>query len=499
MLSLAPNANEGRQQSFCIFAQMPKSDARHTGVPRSNGRHCCTTMTMTKSRPESRGLTRTLAAFAAELPASDIPRAAHDLARRALVDTVGVMLAGRIEQPVGLLCTTLADGGEAVSLAAGRSLRARDAALADGFAAHVLDYDDVARHGHPSVVVVPAVLAKAQQRGASGVEVLDACAIGEEVWAELARREAGTYHSGSWHPTSTLGILAATAALCRLEKVGVDTAMHALGLSASFSSGIIASFGSDAKPLQAGRAAAAAIEAVNLAGAGLSGSHGALEGAHGLLRGISPKGNVDCEPMVLASEGVWQSLADGLSIKRYPVCYASHRAIDAVLDLGEHDLKPDDVASITASIGPSPAETVDNPVPRTGLEARFSLQHNLAAALLDRAVGFVQLEDAYVRRDDVARLYDLTGIETVAGDCPDQPGMAKCDRVQIVTRDGRRLDSGPVRYPRGHARAPLDDAGLDAKFRDCASRGGVEAPQRILDSLRSLEQVADMRAEMERW
>lgn len=446
------------------------------------------------------GLTQALAAFAAGNAGRAVPAAARHAASRAVIDTVAVLLAGRNEPAPALLGAALCDADEARSLALGRNLRADDAALADGVAAHVLDYDDVARHGHPSVVIVPALLAEAQRLGASGLDLLDACAVGQEVWAELAWRESDAYHLGTWHPTTMLGTIAATAALCALGRLDAETSGHALALAASFASGIIANFGTHAKPLQAGRAAANAIEAVRLARAGLTGSADALEGPHGLLRGISPHGRFDVAAPVRAGQGDWLWLDEGLSVKRYPVCYASHRAIDAVLALrAEMALAPGDVRAITARIGPAPAATLRYPHPTDGLEARFSLHHNLAAALVDGTVGFAQLSDAYVQRAEMASLYGLTQIVVVAADCPDQPGMAACDRVIIETRDGRRLDSGPVRHPRGHARQPLSDAQLAAKFRDCAAHGGHPDPARLLAKLHGLRDIADLREEMVRW
>lgn len=446
------------------------------------------------------GLTQALAGFAAGSARLPAPEAALDAARRAVVDTVGVLLAGRQQPGVARLAATLEDGGEVRSLATGRALRARDCALVDGMAAHALDYDDVAQHGHPSVVIVPALMAEAQRRRATGRAFLRACVVGYEAWAELAAREPGALHLGAWHPTPFLGIVSATAGLCALAGLDEARARNALAIACSFASGVIANFGSDAKPLQAGRGAAGAVEAVRLAEAGLGGSADALEGQHGLLAGLSPDGRGDRASPLRAGTGGWQLLEQGLSVKRYPVCYASHRAIDAVLDLARGaGLRPGDVRAIVATLGPAPAATLRYAAPETGLQARFSLHHNLAAALVDGAVGFAQLDDAFVRRADVAALYGLTRIEVGGEPCPDQPGMAKFDRVTIETADGRLLDSGPVRHPRGHARLPLDEGDIAAKFLDCARHGGHPDPEGLLAALGGLAEAGDMRSEVARW
>jgi 2-methylcitrate dehydratase PrpD len=447
-------------------------------------------------RTEKTSLTQGLAAFTTG-DASAIPPVALAAARRAIIDTVGVMLAGRIEAPIPMLSRTLGDGNEALSLATGRRLRAPDAALLDGLAGHVLDYDDVGPHGHPSVVIVPALLAEGQRIGASGEAILRAYVIGFETWAELAWRETDAYHMGSWHPTPALGIVATTAALASLHGLHQEAATHALALAASFAAGVIANFGTPIKPLQAGRAASGAIEAIRLAQAGIIGAPDAIDGAHGLLRGISPRGNVDTASPIRAGNGAWQLLEQGLSVKRYPVCYAAHRAIDGVLALAR-DMKPDQVRKITVSLGRAPAETLRYHAPTTGLEARFSLHHNLAAALVSGNVGFAQLTDDYVRRPDATALYSLTTMEIVNEECPEQPGMAKFDRVIIEAKDGRQLDSKPIRYPRGHARLPLSDDELDVKFLDCAHHCRVREAEKMLGKLRAIEKVKDLR-ELATW
>ncbi|MCW1427540.1 MmgE/PrpD family protein [Novosphingobium sp. JCM 18896] len=441
------------------------------------------------------GLTAGLARLAAQPPAVPPGHPALAAATRAFIDTVGVTLAGWREPSVALLVDSLATGRDATALLGGRQFSARDAALLNGMVGHVLDYDDVAVHGHPSVVLVPAILAEAQKLGRSGGDALRAYVVGYEAWAELGWRESGSYHLGAWHPTAMLGTVAATVAVAALNRLDAETATNAIAMAASFAGGLIANFGSPTKPLQAGRAAASAIEAAQLARTGLTGSPTALESPHGFLRAISPDGAVDTDgPLRLAARADdLRLLHEGLSVKRYPVCYASHRAIDGVIDLASQaQLRPADVVRVTASLGRAPAATLRFDRPATGIEARFSLHHNVAAALTDRAVGFAQLSDDYVRRPEIAALYTLTETELVDDECPEQPGLARFDRVVIETRDGGRLDSGPIRYPRGHARLPLSDADLDAKFLDCARHGGLAEAAGLLERLRGLETLADL-------
>jgi aconitate decarboxylase len=434
------------------------------------------------------GLSAMLSRFVAAAPLTALPADAIDASKRAFIDTVGVMLAGRLEPAVVIMKSYLPEGNEAYALFGERRLSARDAALLNGVAAHVLDFDDVALHGHPSVVLVPAILAEAQRLNASGMDALKAYVIGFEVWTELGSREPDAYHLSSWHPTAVLGTMAATGAVAALNRLSEHETRQALSIAASLASGVIANFGSHMKAIQVGRAAANGIEAVRLAQAGVGGAADALESPHGLLHGISPRNHVDTETPARLVEARWRLPELGLSVKRYPVCYASHRAIDGVIDLvSGARLSAAEVKSVTVGLGAAPAQTLKYSRPLTGLEAKFSLHHNVAAALLDRQVGFAQLTDEYVRRPDVIRLYEKTSMQVLKDESPEQPGMATEDWVLIETVDGRRLERGAIRYARGHARSPLSDEELDDKFLDCARHGQAREPADLLSSLRRLE------------
>jgi 2-methylcitrate dehydratase PrpD len=210
------------------------------------------------------------------------------------------------------------------------------------------------------------------------------------------------------------------------------------------------------------------------------------------LHGISPRNLVDTQtPLV---PGRPPRLLDmGLSVKRYPVCYASHRAIDGVIDLvAEARLSADSVKSVTVGLGVAPAQTLKFSHPRTGLEAKFSLHHNVAAALLDRHVGFAQLTDEYVQRPELVRLFDKTTMHVLNDESTEQPGMASADWVTIETLDGRRLHSGAIRYARGHAKLPLSAAALEEKFLDCARHGHARGAE-LLEKLKRMETLPKIR------
>ena len=174
--------------------------------------------------------------------------------------------------------------------------------------------------------------------------------MGYEVWAELFSREQDPYHLKGWHPTAVLGTVGAAAAVAHLNRLSAERCRHALALAASMACGLVANFGTMTKPLHAGRAAAAAIDAVRLAAAGLTAAPDAIEHHAGYLAALSPNGRVDRQSPATGLGRKLRILDSGLSIKKYPMCYATHRVIDGVLDLARANrLRAEDVKEVRAT------------------------------------------------------------------------------------------------------------------------------------------------------
>lgn len=442
------------------------------------------------------GLTAAYARFAADPHLESVPAEASELIRSGFVDLTATMIAGRSEPVVAILSRHIRErtGAKEASLLLTRErASSQDAALLNGTAGHAHDYDDVALSGHPSTVLVPAILAEGERLSASGIDAIRAYLIGYEVWADLAARERDPYHEKGWHPTAVLGVVGAAAAVAHIAHLNAARAQNALGLAASMAAGLVANFGSMAKPFHAGRAAASEIEAARLAAAGMTSAPDAIEHRTGLLAALSPRGNVDREtPPALGRE--LRLLKSRLCIKKYPICYATHRVIDATLDLtAKYSIDPDQVRAVTATVGRTQASMLRNHRPQTGLEAKFSLEFAAAAPLVARRVGLGELQDDFVRQPRVQQLLERVSVHTTDTRCAADPLFAEADRVVIELRDGRKLDSGDVRFPRGHAELPLREEDLARKFFDCV-RGaeGLDA-ERLYLRLRALDAVADLR------
>jgi 2-methylcitrate dehydratase PrpD len=420
-----------------------------------------------------------------DAPAQDALRA---IVRTAFIDTIACMFAGggepvtsRVAQWAGY---RFGDGAMPLPARAGRGALAPPmAALINATAGHALDFDDVGLAGHPSVVLVPALLAVHEADGVRGLALVQAYAKGYAVWAELQTRMTVHLHGRGWHPTAVFGTVAAAAAVASARQMPPVQLAHAIGIAASSASGLIANFGSMTKPLQVGRAARAGIEAAELAACGIESSPDALDGATGLLAALGGPGNARLEPAL--SEGLEASLLRlRPGIKKYPVCYAAHRVADGVLDLvAAHGVRPAEVTSVDATISATTAAVLRHHAPATLAEARFSLEYVVATALVRGALGLRDVSDDSLADPAVRALMQRVRTHTIDTRCPLEPSFALEDRVTITTETGDVLDSGPIRFARGHAQLPLDESQLRAKLFGCLNAedegAGIELLARI--------------------
>ncbi len=439
-------------------------------------------------------LTRELGAFVAQLTFEQIPAAALDVIHTGFADCVGVMLAGRDEPPTRLLTEVLAPPPGPATLTFGnRTAGAPEAAWINGVAAHALDFDDVALRGHPSTVLVPAILAEAQALGSSGRDMVVAYAAGYEVWAELTLREPDHYHTKGWHPTGILGAIGAAAACASLHKLNAEQCAVAISLGASQSAGIMANFGTMTKPFHAGRSAHAGVMAARMAKAGFTAALDALEHPQGFLSAVSPAGRIDVTAPVLAGK-VWQLPKAKLSVKKYPLCFCTHRALDGMLDLvAAQSLEAADIESITAMTSRRNTKVLRNHQPQTGLEAKFSMEFAMASCVVAGRAGLSELTDDFVQRADIQGLMQRVTVIADDAEHPEMPGYSPFDLLTVVLKDGTRIESRQVTAVRGGPDLPLSREHLWAKFEDCANVGKITFSARdLFDTLMSLEDVAQV-------
>ncbi|MDP9461824.1 MAG: MmgE/PrpD family protein [Actinomycetota bacterium] len=393
---------------------------------------------------------------------------------RAFLDTFAVTVAATGDPVHGVLARYVAGCPGPASLWVGAgSATAEHAALFNGAVGHVLDYDDVTSplRGHPSIALLPALIAAAEVDGADGRRVSAAYDVGFEVICRLAKAFAFDHYARGWHSTTTIGLLGATAAVAHLSGLARDSVRDALGLAVAQAAGTRQNFGTMAKSFQAGSCGAAALRSVALAGAGMSASPEALDGrTGGFLRLYSTADAAEALEAELAAlgDGPRELVTSGIDVKKYPLCYATHRTIDTLLDLrAEHGLTLADVDRVEMRANNGGLAPLLHDRPATGLEAKFSMQFAVAAALLDGDVKLRSFDDDQVCRPEIQQF-----LPRVTAEEDDGPALPRWADLTLHLTDGRTVHRRTHQL-RGSAQTPLTDDELLEKVADCFGRGGL--------------------------
>jgi 2-methylcitrate dehydratase PrpD len=444
-------------------------------------------------------LAHELAARVTALRYEDFPPEAYDWGKVAVLDTLGVALAGSSEAAPRIVGEVLGlEPAEGPCLLLGTARRAGplDAALVNGTAAHALDFDNTAKSmgGHLSAVVVPALVAAAEAYGGDGRDLLLAHAAGYEVGAAIGRCVNPAHTEKGWHPTATLGIFAVTAACARLLGLTVEQTETALALATSLAAGTKANFGTMTKPLHAGQCARGGLFAALLARKGFTANSGAFEHKQGFFRVFSGSNPYDPK-RALDGWGDWEIVNPGASYKLYPCCYSTHSAIEATLGLvrrhGPFD--PRDLARLDSWTHARGLAHTDRADPRSALEAKFSVQYCVARAFLEGKVVLEHFDDDAWRDPALQQVLKRVQAAPYTGKLysEDDPFDAE---VKITLNDGRSF-SAKVDRPLGRASDnAIAYADMKAKFENCAARIlSAAAAARAGREIESFENVPSLR------
>lgn len=381
-----------------------------------------------------------------------------------------------------------AEPGPGAGTGPARSLPPARQALVGGFRAHLLDLDDTHEdvRGHPSAVLWPALLAAAED--ADRLDALMAAyTVGLEVMARLGRALGSAHYRAGWHPTATTGPLGAAAALAHLRGLDEQTTARALSLAASRSGGLRAQFGTETKPLHAGLAAAAGVDAVAFARAGISAAEDAVAGPNGLLAAHGVEASVR-ERIAEGFGGAhgagsgersggpgsgapWALLSPGLWFKRHPHCSAAMSLADAAAEVGSQLVgapaqRASQLREVRVKVRPGADAALIHTAPRTGEEGRFSAEHIAALRLLGIEPDLAALSPAPVDPlvAEVSARVRRAHVPAAA------PATARRDfwaRVEVDLADGRTL-AAEVTEPVGSPRRPLPPQAHAGKLRAVA-------------------------------
>ena len=421
-------------------------------------------------------VTKRIAEYVSTTTLEDFPDEAVQAAKGAIIDCLGCMLAGSTEPLADILCDYVKAAGAAPSASVvGRGFKtsAPEAALINGVMGHALDYDDITRamKGHPSVVLLPAVLALAEEESAAGREALLAYMLGFEVACSVGGALSATYHDElGWHPTGPLGALGAAAAACSILKLSQEQTVMAISLAASQAAGLRQNFGTMTKPYHAGASGRTGVISAKLIQAGFTASTDAIEGRFGFLRAFSGGFGYDGERVLDTLGKECFLMTSGVEIKKYPCCGSAHLALDATSRLLEReDLDASQVDKIEVRVDFDPPRSLIHSRPKSALEGKFSMQYCLAAALLDRRVGLDTFSDGQVLRPEAQSLIPRVEMQRIAGYEGRPSWVEAYNEVEVQLRDGRVLRERADRITEGALRG-VTMPEVRSKFEDCASR-----------------------------
>lgn len=414
--------------------------------------------------------TTTLASWALGLTV--IPPTVHKAALRSLYNYIGCAIGGSNHPTVTKAQAALSPlFGKPTSSLLGSASKAdaQHAALLNGIASHVHDYDDthLATIIHPTGPVASALLAYAEFQGTplAGEELLVALVVGIETSCKLGLVVWPEHYDMGWHITSTTGVIGAAVGVGKLMRLSEAEMTHAIGIAAVNVIGLREMFGGDTKSFHPGHAAASGVVAALLARQGYTSSQQGLEAKRGWANVVAGggAGATRLEPLLESLGKTWEIEAN--SFKPFPCGIVCHPAIDAAIqcheELSHRGVDPQDIQEVSLRVHPLVVELTSNKYPRDGLEAKFSVYHGCAVGLLYGKAGPAQYEDMVVTALEVTKLRDRVKIVAEAPLNADEAHLRLTHRHGTVERH--------VKHAVGSSDVPMTDEQLEKKFLDQVS------------------------------
>ncbi len=432
-----------------------------------------------------------------ELQYNSLPADAVHWAKVGILDTVGVTIAGAAEDATRIvLGVSGSSSGPSLVFGHARRIGALDAALVNGTASHALDFDDCNNTlgGHPSVPILPALFALADETGATGRDFIAAYVAGFETECKLSMVVNFHQYTKGWHPTTTIGVFGSAAACAHLLKLSVEKTATALSIAASLAAGVKSNFGTMTKPLHVGHCARSGLFAALLARDGFTAGATAFEHKQGYFEVFNGAGNYDATKAIPAWANPLDITRPGIAIKSYPCCGSTHPAIDCMLELVQkHNLKPEQVARIDSWTHTRRLEHTNRPDPQSSLDAKFSVHYTLARALKDRTVKLEHFEGDNWK--DPATRAILPKIHVATYTTEQFPADNHFGaEVKVTLTDGRIVSTKTDQALGRSVDKPLPPDMLKAKFDNCAARAlSTDNVARLYAAIQDFENAKDVR------
>ncbi|HLG70864.1 MAG TPA: MmgE/PrpD family protein [Chloroflexota bacterium] len=438
-------------------------------------------------------ITEEVAGFVCELDLDRVPRETIAVAKRHILDTLGVIVAGIREEAahIAIKHAAFMCGGERP---------APMAAFVYGLLGHVLDYDDTQLatrpagvYGlltHPSVPILSAALAAARAEKATGRQVLASFIASGEAECRLSDAIDPRHYREGFHSSGTVGTLGATLASAKVLGLDVERTRMALGIGASSAAGLRENFGTMTKSLHVGRAAQHGVEAAFLTRAGFTAANNAIEAPRGFMSAFG--GGFD-ENLVHGKLGrPWYYLDPGVSIKPHPSGSLGHPAMWALGQMiKEHDLTPANVDHITVGTSSNIPNALIHHRPKDDLAAKFSMEYSMATLLVRRKGGLAEYAPDAILDPAVQEV--IPRVELVVDPVAEEAGFHRMlSRITVRLKDGRELFA-EGEAGRGHPDNPMSDDEVRDKFRDCARWGGLpDDGERLIQLVDRLEELGSV-------
>ncbi len=435
----------------------------------------------------ARDVTRRLAAWAVSSRKEDVPAAIRREALRTVLNWTGCAVGGSRHETVDIAIRALKPfSGPAQASVLGRKERldVLNASLMNGISSHIFDFDDTDLRTivHPAAPVAPALLALAEYRPCSGADFLHALVVGVEVECRIANAVYPQHYDIGWHITGTVGPFGAAAAAGKVLGLSEQQMVWALGLAATQPVGLREMFGTMTKSFHPGRASQNGLMAAFLAAQNFTSSDQPIEATRGWANVLSTARNYG---QITDKLGQQYQIAFN-SYKPFPCGVVIHPAVDGALQLRtENHLTGDRIDRIDLRVHPLVLELTGKKAPRTGLDAKFSIFHAVAAAMVYGRLDEPAFSDEAVHDPAVVALRGRVGATVDSAIAEDQV------RIAVLLKDGRQLDKF-IEHAIGSAGNPMTDAQLETKFKGLVD--GVllgSRADRLIEFCWKLEQAPD--------
>jgi 2-methylcitrate dehydratase PrpD len=456
--------------------------------------------------PKTPGLTQYVGQFALQTKFENIPAEVIELSKKSILDGFGLALAGsRAESgPISRKYIEQCGGnGKATVIGTAMKTSPRFAALLNGISIHADDFDDTQLAAakdrvygllmHPTVPVLPAIFALAEQRAVSGKEWLLAYQLGAEVECKIAEAISPRHYQDGFHTTGTCGPFGSAAACAKLLGFDLKKTLNSFGLAASQSGGLRENFGTMTKPFQAGHAAESGLVSAEMAGLGWTAAEQILEAERGFFHAAG--GSYDPSAIMNRLGQPWTFADPGVSLKPYPSGSLTHPAMTELARLiAANNIEAAQVEKVDVGANHNMTTTLLHHNPKTGLEAKFSMEFCIAILLLERKAGLGQFLDKVVQRPDVREM--IRKINFYVDPEAESAGFDKMTSILKITLKNGKIITGQAAFGKGSPANPMSFDEASEKFRGCAefAEWPKEKTEKIIVFVRTLEAAPNVSA-----